>query len=299
MPLSNQITVNLIENWEKIIFDFLTDKGHKIPAYEDKIKIGIYYHNLINMHISPQPRKVHISKEFICPKKYKKRVLKLKKRIETGEDITPYLSKGANRIRNLDHLLYDWNIHHLHLGEHREGKSFSERTEELLFIYTTDKAIYFLSVLDHNSFENKELLSIIHNNWPHLIERFLFKGAIEVNQKFSADEISKLRKGGVLALIELDNGKVYMPPGMGVVTTAESAKAVHSTQHILNHLSWIQREIKKYPDNFKEDIVNHTGKMVDSLNVELKIINGDFFIYETQSRYMQFMFHSKDYEEIN
>jgi hypothetical protein len=250
------------------------------------------------MRISSTPRKVHFSKEFDCPKKYVKRVEKLKKRIEKGEDISPYLSTGVDRIKNKDHLLYDWNIHHLHLGELRENKKFSMRTKELLFVYFTDKDMYFLTVLDHDSFADKKLLSIIHRNWPDLLKKFLLPFATVVNPVLTDDALQKLRKSGVTTFTQLESGEVYMPPGMGVVTTAESAKAVQSTQKVLNALSRIELEIRKSPQKFKDEILMIKGIKVKDLNIELKIVTGEFVLFESNSGYLKPLFNLKEYEEI-
>ena len=78
--------------------------------------------------------------------------------IEAGEDLTPRLSRGVktayepkpmrdkrlHRRRDLDLLIADWGVHHLHLGTTVCADGFVERGDDLLFAAFGDDTAYLL-----------------------------------------------------------------------------------------------------------------------------------------------------------
>lgn len=296
-----QHKINLIEDWEKIVCGHLRKENHKIPTYVEKLGLGVFFCNLKYMDITTKKRTVFFSEEFTCPPVFKKRVLEIKKRIEKGVSIKPFLSKGSTRITNKDYLLYDWNIYHLHLGKlDNKNSKFASRTNELLFIYVTDESIYFIDVLDHNSFTEKKLLSIIRLNWPFLLDEFLIEGVLELSPILSEDDIGLFRKKGLSMFTQLDSGEILFPPGRGIVSTSESAKAVHSTLSILNYLRRTQESIVENIEEMKLIISNYSNQKNDSLNLifQLKIFNGNFYLVELSSKYVLHLFSHDDYAVI-
>lgn len=291
--------IDLVGDWEKIVCDYLKNNNHTIPKYTDKLELGVSFSNLKYMTIDNIPRKVFISKEFNCPPKFKKRISSLKKNIEKGISLNPFLSKGSSRITNKDYLLYDWNIYHLHLGKYDLNKDkYSSRTNELLFVYITEKAAYFLDILDHNSFTEKKLLSIIKLNWPFLLEKFILHGFTATTQNLSGKEIGLLRKKGVSTLIQLDSGEILFPPGKGIVSTSDSFRAVDSTLKLLKTLRDYELFFLKNSMQIKKDIFKYKKVNLKILYMELKIYRGTFHVIEKQSGYIISLFSHEDYSLI-
>lgn len=296
-----QHRINLIEDWEKIVCDYLRNEDHKIPRYNDKLGLGVFFCNLKYMDITAKKRTVFFSKEFTCPPVFKKRVVEIQKRIEKGLSIKPFLSKGSSRIKNKDYLLYDWNIYHLHLGKlDMKNSKFSSRTNELLFIYVTEESIYFIDILNHESFTEKKLLSIIRSNWPFLLDEFLIEGVLELSPMLSEDDIGLFRKKGISMFTQLDSGEIFFPPGRGIVSTSDSAKSVHSTLSVLNHLRKSQESVVKNIESIKLTISNYSNKEIDNMNLifQLKIINTNFYLVEINSNYVEYLFSHDDYSLI-
>ncbi|WP_404333668.1 hypothetical protein [Planococcus rifietoensis] len=291
--------INLSKDWESLIKNKLIEQGHVVPPYEDKLQLGIYFCNLEYMRIPSVRRKIYISNEFKCPPQYKKRVEKLKKMIERGENINPYLSTGTSRIRNRDYLLYDWNIYHIHLGKHDSDKKFSRRTKELLFAYITKSEAYFLNVFDHDNFANKDLLHVIHKNWPEVIKPFLLHSSIKMEDTLPSEATHLFRKNGISSFTKLDSGEIYYPPGRGIVSTSDSARAVDSTLKLLNILHKVEREIVNNPKEFLLKIYENTGIKLNYFHIELKINRGIFFLKETNTEYTEYLFDHQDYLNLN
>lgn len=98
--------------------------------------------------------------------------------LTAGIDANPHLSnlvKEVNQLKkeNLDLLLSEWGIHHIHFDSNRSNK--------LLFVYIQETSVYFLDVLEHEDDEgtietwtNTSLIEIIHRNWPDVIAAYKF-----------------------------------------------------------------------------------------------------------------------------
>jgi hypothetical protein len=87
--------------------------------------------------IDPQPRRLIESSEFVLTKQnpiYANRVTNLLSKIQNGGDLTPHLSKRIREVYthrqtpkpfggrpDLDLLLNEWGIHHLHISDEMES----------------------------------------------------------------------------------------------------------------------------------------------------------------------------------
>lgn len=90
----------------------------------------------------------------------------LKKLIEEGGDLKPYLSRDiARRYRadKNDGLLNAWGIQHLHFRP--------QGTKYVLFVIIKDADVFVIQSLPHDgpdAWVNPQLLQIIQDNWPDL-----------------------------------------------------------------------------------------------------------------------------------
>ncbi|WP_445716578.1 hypothetical protein [Flavobacterium sp.] len=234
-----KIEINLFEDWINIIKTELLSQGYAIENLTND-KISILYYALQKRRIEAKPRNVLVSKEFICPPDLESGLELLKTKITNGEDIRPYQSRLLKKIGIQDGLLFDWDIHHLHLGTTLEDDGFINRTGPLLYTRIDDENAYLINIENHGAWTMQELLRIIHNNWPESIENFRIKDAVSLSTSFSDDDLKGLRNANVNSLIEVEPGAIYMGPGWGFVGSGDSGKAV--MDHIDNRKAFMHLE---------------------------------------------------------
>lgn len=157
-----------------------------------------YSHRLLEK----RPRTIHKADSFVCPEEVKEGLTWLESKILKGESLNPHLNTTIQKDK-LDGLLYDWGIHHLHLGLKYEATGFVERTGPVLFAVFRPNDVYFVDVRDHEGWSDKGLLEIINRNWPELLSLYKMEGVIP-ETSFTEEDITSLRKGGVNTFHELE-----------------------------------------------------------------------------------------------
>ena len=151
-------------------------------------------------------------------------------------ELTPHLSRGirvayepvATRApklpqrRDLDLLIADWGVHHLHLSTHLESDGFVSRTDDLLFSAFAMDDAYLINIYPHGSWGLVEMLEILIRNWPDANVLQAARYAVGVRQHFTDDDRLALRNIGIALPVEID-GRVYMPPSLSLVGSPLSA----------------------------------------------------------------------------
>src|SRR5665213_3062667 len=101
------------------------------------------YGNWRGRHPSARPRTVYRSRELLASAEaqtFSAEIAELVRKTEAGEDLTPHLSRAVDtaflsaqeraalpqhqREKDLDRMLADWGIHHLHLSNELEADGF-------------------------------------------------------------------------------------------------------------------------------------------------------------------------------
>jgi len=150
--------------------------------------------------------KTYISKELEeqlkeLPEDDRKGVELVIKEFSEGKDVNYRLSKQAWNPNPYytDHLLAEWNIYHLHLGLEREkNSSFAKRTRTLIYVLLNRDAAFFIKCLPHE-FEKLELIEIVENNWPLLLEsRKLPEEVIALSYEPSEEAIRCARREEII-----------------------------------------------------------------------------------------------------
>lgn len=142
----------------------------------------IYFMNWRDRFIPPRARNVTTWERFLRDDRTREHwpaILKLQRRIEAGEDLTPFLSKDIVRYgyvrpkkgkdgkqrgvewRDKDYVLNAYGIHHFHLTDKIKSKGWSKRTEQLLYISFSRDSAFFLMVGDHDSFDDGTLAQAV------------------------------------------------------------------------------------------------------------------------------------------
>ena len=72
--------------------------------------------NLTKRLVRPSPRAVLKTHSFSCPPDLAAGLTEVERKISSGEDLSPHLSRLLRNPSFNDPLLNDWGIHHVHLG---------------------------------------------------------------------------------------------------------------------------------------------------------------------------------------
>ncbi len=192
--------------------------------------------------IEKRPRIIHKAGTFACPDEVKKGLEWFEEKIRNGESLNPHLNSATKKDK-LDGLLYDWGIHHFHLGEEYAAPGFVKRTGYVLFAIVKPDDVFFIDIRDHVGWSDKTLLEIVHRNWPHLLSPFRMEG---VRPKYNASEkdIADFRKSGINTIIELSDSNSYISMGGGITAAGTSMEAVGNYIKLMREFSHIEDEIR-------------------------------------------------------
>lgn len=226
----------------------------------------VRFFNWLQRLVHPHPRTVFKSQEFSSQFFNDEQNIDLAKiiqKIEGGDEITPHLSKRIlsgfvldnhsvplntlNRRHDLDLLLNDWGIHHLHISNQIERDGFVKRTGPLLFsIFTQGKAFLLEVFPEHGDWTDQRLVEIAVRNWPLEGLFIQLNGALGLSTPISTSDRSQLRSAGIDIPIEVD-GKVYVSKTMGLSSAGTSAESTLKADRLLYSLESIQRNFQENP----------------------------------------------------
>lgn len=157
------------------------------------------YYEMLNRRIVPTPRRVHFSDELndtlgklaqetSAEQREKaleawRTVFFIRHLLVEGQNVTRFLSERVDDPEFSDGLLWDFGMHHFHLSRKlkKPESKFVERSDYLLFAIITQEDAFFVDVRPHRDPEQlgwvrQDLLSIVHSNWPKLIESKMLRG---------------------------------------------------------------------------------------------------------------------------
>ena len=197
--------------------------------------------------IRPAQRRIYWSKNLL--NKYKGGLI-TPAQMNAINSITADSAAGLNLVRFMsfqiekadfeDKMYYDWRIAHLHLDSTLSTKPhlqtnlvhFTERTGPILFVFHKDNGLYLLDIMPHGVAKpkvwgEKELVEILHRDWPDIIAGYRMTGFTKVHYNVeSADEILALRKAGVIYPITTFDGTIYRSFGGGLNSAGGSTTVV-------------------------------------------------------------------------
>ena len=145
-------------------------------------------------------------------------------RIKGGDDLKPFLSRSVKVAldrrkgtphhlrKDLDLLLAEWGVHHLHLSMVIQGDGFAKRTRDLLFVVLRPDDAYLIGIFPHGSWTKRSVAERAARNWPKA-ELFLRSNyAIGLAHEWDESGSAALRKAGLTQAMVID-GHVYSPKG--------------------------------------------------------------------------------------
>lgn len=244
-----------------------TDADKKHAVYQ--------YYNLRKRQIEPKPRKVVYSKEFSCPPEYQTALKEFEERVLSGSSLAPFQSEKIKRANYNDMLLNDWGIQHFHLSRRYRDDGFVARSQYQIFAYVTDEAIYMIQVFPHNAedlYSRRELVRILRDNWPELIERFHMKGVAGLTEKFDDHAYGEIRNANITTFLELGENEVYGMIGGGYASNGFSTEALKNADFWMNRLRGFQLIVQNNAAWIGKTINQMSGREDQFCNMEMKLL---------------------------
>ena len=229
----------------------------------------------------PQKKwKVQYSKElqqnpfFINHREY---IDNIKNKAEVGEDITQHASILINNIQGKDDMLADWGIYHLHPGHGtRTARThgFENRAAELLFVFPQKENLYFIDVLDHNSWTSFSLIEVIDKNWPSTLDQWRLKGVTGLAYEPTEDDLYKLRENQLNVSFRIGDS-FFIGAGGGIATDGSSGKAVRMAINISDVLDNYSDQLKKEETKLRKLVEEKIGNQLSFENLLLSLSRFD------------------------
>ncbi len=191
--------------------------------------------------IPAQARRCHVSSELrSSPKAVEHEAVldTIVAKIEAGDDLRAHLSKGTDHVLEVDRMLADLGVHHLHLSVDLEANGrFLRRGTDLLFTAFKPGDAYLVGVYQHaTDWARREILETIARNWPDggIIHQLRY--TIGLKHDFNDQERLELQQAGISAnAIEVD-GKVFATVGQSLAGSQYVAQQLRMTVvHVLGH----------------------------------------------------------------
>jgi hypothetical protein len=240
--------------------------------------------------VESKPRKIKYSSKFVMPTDNEliAGVKLLERNISMGINLFPHLSRRIFDTTFTDGMLFDWGIHHFHIGikEDKKNPQLIQGKNEIIYGFVTDTVIYFLIIGVHGQWADKDILLIVRNEFPDLITPFKLNGIIGLEKNITEKEHNALRSAGVNTITEL-NGEFYAPLGGGITTAGTNIPATRQWHFICRLLDKIEDYLQKnliskllnvYPSDSLPEVVelhltynDETKLTVEDNNKKIKI----------------------------
>lgn len=246
------------------------------------------FFNFKKRFIEPKPRAIKKSKEFSCPAGYEVALSEIEGKILAGANLVPYLSKQIKDAGYSDGILNDWNIHHLHLSCRIGKDGFVQRSDYQIFAFFTEDVCYLLQIYPHNKpnlYSTQEMIKIIDNNWPELIEKNKINGNLSIS--ITDAEYAKLRKANVSTFVQTEPDKIFGVIGGGYMSNGSSHSALSASDFWHNTCKRVQTDIVQ---SFAEKILSVISQVRDgyitSLNFKLLFFKNEneIVLYENNNK---------------
>jgi hypothetical protein len=217
----------------------------------------VVYHNWMNRLVWPQPRTVHKSRAFQQNPLTAQRASDLAQiiaDIEQGRDLKKYLSRdivrapakvpGAAKRPDLDLMLNDWGVHHLHISTHVETDGFVRRDRSLLFAVFAPHAAYLIDIMMHGDWVRDHVLEVLATEWPNEGIIYEITGG-NPTSPVTESQRANLRGNHYNAAFTFD-GKVFMPVGF-MSAAGTTMTAWHGARLLLRKIADFERALTANP----------------------------------------------------
>ena len=263
---------NRIDLYKKNNLDITKLKEHlKESLLIESFKTSQIFDYLDFQHrlISKKPRTIIYSKKFLCSNELADGLKLFERKVTQGETLFPHLSRQIFKASTQDGLLFDWGIHHFHLGTKpdKNHQHLIEGTRDVLYAMVNDNEMYFLTIGNHKDWANKRLLQIVKREFSHLIDHWKIDIILEPKESLSEKQLIAFRKAGASTCIELD-GDVYFSPGGGINSAGGSMRATGQFQQICYWYEQAEKKIVEAMEKHYSAIKNNSKNIPKEINLE-------------------------------
>ncbi|GAA5143404.1 hypothetical protein GCM10023213_31120 [Prosthecobacter algae] len=279
--------MNLMQEAEGLVREELDAYGVDHSKAQD---LEAVLHLVLHMKlktITISPRLVHRSSEFNEKLKHmdaekQSAADAIFEKVAAGEDISGHLGRSNHKPEKLDRLLADWGIQHLHISNRKNkptDKLFAS-TGPVMFVLFHLKDAYFIDIYSHDTqkhpevWTRQELIAILRNNWPQVLEPFRMKGVVGLSRDVSDPmERKKLRNANVNAPIQIEKD-VYSNPGGGLMADGTPMRVLRAADRIIDSLEQLDRDIMAFNPDTRRRLAQAAGITESSLDYELVKASG-------------------------
>ena len=263
------------------------------------IELLIVFGNWRRRFVEPVRRKVHRSREFMESRfhrdpRYAGEIAALVAKIQDGRSIEPHLSTRVNDAyvvrdpskpkklsarQDVDMLLNDWGVHHLHLSSQPWRDGFNARTKLLLMAGFTRTDAYLLDIMDHDQWSNDQIVRVLVREW----DGAGFVGPLNgiSPDAINTDQRKGLRDVGVNATVNVDGVAYY---GTGYTSDGSNSAAVMEAMQVHRRLEWFAKEVEADPGFLTRTLLQSGVKTVADPDLHFHVSAGGWGVYEAKSR---------------
>lgn len=272
--------IDLYRDWVAHLKNELAAFGYDTTQMQSPEAVVHTFLNLTKRLVRPSPRTVLKTRNFSCPPELATGLSEVERKISSGEDLSPHLSRLLRNPSFNDPLLNDWGIHHVHLGTTLDSDGFVSRRGPVLFARFDNTNAYLIDVLPHGSWSLQRLVKELHDNWPASINHFRLNGVLGLAISVSDKDVATLRKGNVNTMVDLGGGIVYAPIGGGYSTSGLSMEVVIQSDRYARRLHQMQQAIVQGIEAIAKDATAKGVAFPECPRFELQIDNGDLYAVE-------------------
>lgn len=227
-------------------------------------ELTIIYGNWCHRGVPIQRYRVHLSDALHANPLVKQREIawaldRIIERLINGEAVTPFLSRSirfgyvpptsgkkklSNR-RDLDLLLNDWGIHHLHVSTDLDDDGFVKRSGPLLLAVFQRSDAYLIDLVQHGDWVREDIVRTFVRNWPDAGLMYRLNGVVGLRESMTPSDRKALREAGIAAPIDID-GVIYMPRTF-LSSAGTSSEAFRSADRLLDDLEYFATKASTEP----------------------------------------------------
>lgn len=267
-----------------------------VGALNEKNAHGLLvtYHNWMSRLVQPIPRQIEYSVAFRANpyrETFSDALAAIEQDVRAGNDLTKYLSKGVRvalklpgRRRgasDLDMLLNDWGVHHLHLAVEIQADGFVQRTGPLLFARFVRDTAYFLDIADHGEWTKESVAEALVNEFPDAGGVHVVRGVVGVSREYTDEEHHRLRVAGVNTIRMIGDKAVV---GGGFNTMGHSVMAVQEADRVLAGIEQFEAYWRNDESSARAHWEEQCGRLPDAPMFEFTISESGPAIVELKSR---------------
>lgn len=202
--------------------------------------------------------KVHHSPELLAQSywhQYQPAVAEVTLLLESGGDISPYLSKRSSNVDGPDRLLAYWGINHLHPvpdgpRDSKNSKFIDQRSAHLLYFHVRANEVFFIDLLPHppeksprEEWIDAHLVRVADRNWPQLHQ--LYETGPAPNGGLSDAEHKAVFTKHGNAFVTTDRGTV-MPAGGLMVGQRYSVESSVDWMRLVRKIEALQAHVETH-----------------------------------------------------